>query len=82
MMWLIRSIIYVDTFVGNTNLMFGLKYIVQAYLVTVRNKKRVCYTYELTIDVKGWYLLFTCTVYLLGNWFILWLDYHMTTFCR
>ncbi|KNA13850.1 hypothetical protein SOVF_112970 [Spinacia oleracea] len=28
-----------------------------AYLVTVRNKKRVCYTYELTIDVKGEWLV-------------------------
>lgn len=35
---------------------FCLKYAAQAFLVTVRNKKRVGYTYELTIDVKGWYL--------------------------
>lgn len=31
--------------------------IVQAFLVTVRNKKRVGYTYELTLRVKGDWLI-------------------------
>ncbi|MCD9641692.1 hypothetical protein HAX54_028080 [Datura stramonium] len=39
--------------VSALNLLNGQHFAVSAFLVTVRNKKRVGYTYELTIKVKG-----------------------------
>ncbi|GAV83139.1 Aha1_N domain-containing protein [Cephalotus follicularis] len=54
---LLNSVGFLDLSAGKAQITQVSKCIGDAFLVTVRNKKRVGYTYELTLQVKGEWLI-------------------------
>ncbi|KAK6235773.1 hypothetical protein SCA6_011110 [Theobroma cacao] len=54
---LLKSVVSLDFSCGKAEIADVTKCAGDAFLVTVRNKKRVGYTYELTLKIKGEWLL-------------------------